>query len=104
MSLRKSASLRRCADADLREARAVVEEAKAQARADIAAHRRAAAEAEAARVTPTHVDVEGAIAVRDRWGWHRVTRVNQVSVTVAADAWFMEGERIPLSRVLEVLL
>ncbi|ROR91725.1 hypothetical protein [Nocardioides aurantiacus] len=77
-------------------------EGRKQARLDIAqrkADREAEKAAEAARVKFTAADLADAIAVRDRWGWHRVARVSAKSVTVeTAYSW---TERIPLANVLE---
>lgn len=55
---------------------------------------------EMARPKFTAEDLSGAIAVRDRFGWHRVVRVSAKSVTVETPySW---TERIPLAKVLEV--
>lgn len=40
--------------------------------------------------------------VRDRYGWHRVKRVNAESVTVPHALLASETERIPFGRILEV--
>lgn len=56
-------------------------------------------EAEKARVKFTAADLALAVVVRDQFGWHRVVRVNRVSVTVAT-AYSWTGS-IPLDRVLE---
>jgi alkylated DNA nucleotide flippase Atl1 len=57
-------------------------------------------EKEAARVRLTRRDVVGATAVRDRFGWHRVVRVNARTVTVATPySW---TERIEIDAVLQV--
>lgn len=54
---------------------------------------------EAAGPKFTAADLEGAVLIRDRFGWHRVVRVNAKSVTVATGhSW---DDRIPLDRVLE---
>lgn len=68
----------------------------AQVRAEFDARRRA----ERDRVPLTRADVEGATDIRDRWGWHRVLRVNHGSVTIDGGAW--GRETVPLVRVLEV--
>lgn len=48
-------------------------------------HLAEAREAEAARVRLTRDQVDGARFVRDRYGWHRVIRINATTVTVASD-------------------
>ncbi|KAB2808349.1 hypothetical protein F9L07_22805 [Pimelobacter simplex] len=63
------------------------------------ARRKAAREAEAARVKFTADDLAGASHVRDAVRWHRVVRVSAKSVTVAtAYSW---TDRIPIGRVLQ---
>lgn len=57
--------------------------------------------AEAERVRFTADDIKGARAVRDRFGWHPVARVNDKTVTVATPySW---TERIAVENILEVL-
>lgn len=70
-------------------------------RRQAAQERRAAREAaEKARPRFTAADVEGAVIVRDQFGWHRVVRVNAKSVTVkTAHSW---DNRIPLDQIREV--
>lgn len=56
--------------------------------------------ANASRRQLTAEDVVGAVAVRDRHGWHRVVRCSARSVTVeTGHSW---TDRIPLDRILEV--
>lgn len=80
------------------------EKARQQAEKDAAyeqvkEQRRAAREAESARVKLTADDLAGATFVRTDTGWHRVVRVNAKSVTVAtAYSW---TDRHPIGRVLE---
>lgn len=57
-------------------------------------------EAEATRVPLSAAEVIGAVAVRDRHGWHRVVRVNGLSVTV--ETGYSWTDRIPFGKVLEV--
>lgn len=74
-------------------------ERRKQARA-AAQERKAARTTEANRPKLTADDVRGAVAVRDRFGWHRVVRVNAESVTVETPySW---TERIRLAQVLQV--
>lgn len=61
-----------------------------------------AREAEATRVPLTREQVEGARIVRDRYGWHRVIRVNARTVTVAAD-WGLT-DRLLIKQLLEARL
>ncbi len=71
------------------------------------ANRAAALERRAAKIAReaagpkfTAADLEGAVLIRDRFGWHRVVRVNAKSVTVkTGHSW---DDRIALDRVLEV--
>ena len=57
--------------------------------------------AEGERVRFTADDLKGAKGIRDRFGWHRVVKVNAKTVTVeTAYSW---TERIPVEDVLEVL-
>lgn len=66
---------------------------------EAARHNLAGLEAQRGRVTYTAEMLQGAVAVRDRWGWHRVVRVNAKSVTVATEhSW---TGRIPIGQVLE---
>lgn len=61
--------------------------------------RKAAARSEAERPKFTAADLAEARLIRDRFGWHRVVRVNAKSVTVATGhSW---DDRIPLARVIE---
>ena len=95
-----SAYRRRAADTERR-----VDEAIAAVRAERDAAwneaARKAAEAEANRHRFTADEVRGARAVRNRYGWHRVVRVNGKSVTVETPhSW---TERIPIDQILEVM-
>lgn len=56
---------------------------------------------EAARVRFTADDIKGARGVRDRFGWHKVVRVNGKTVTV--ETGYSWTDRIPVENVLEVL-
>jgi len=58
------------------------------------------ARAEAARVRFVAADFVGAVAVRDRFGWHRVVRVN--TTTVAVETGFSWTDRIPFENVLQI--
>lgn len=83
-------------DAGLRQ---IAKEKRAQAKVD-KARRRAAREAETARPKLTAGDVLGAEYVRDQFGWHKVVRVSEKSVTVETPySW---TDRIALTKVLEV--
>jgi hypothetical protein len=58
-------------------------------------------QAESQRVRFTAADLAGAKGVRDRFGWHRVVKVNAKTVTVETPySW---TDRIPVENVLEVL-
>lgn len=59
----------------------------------------AAEAAESARVRFTTSDLAGATHVRDRFGWHKVVRVNAKSVTV--ETGYSWTDRIALDAVLE---
>lgn len=87
------------ANASIREALAVVAEAKRiedeETRARVAARK----QAEAERVRLTAEQVKGAKYVRDEYGWHRVVRVSAKSVTV--ETGYSWTERIPLDRIHE---
>lgn len=87
---------------------ASIEAAVAEATAQLAdetkarydAAKAAAAEREAARRRYTRDELHGARAVRSRWGWRRVVRVNAATVTVETPySW---TDRIPFGDVLEV--
>ena len=73
-----------------------------QRRRSAAEHRarlKAAREAEADRPKVTAADIKGARYVRDQFGWHRVIRISEKSVTVETPySW---TERIALTKVLE---
>lgn len=86
--------------------RAIHEELQRQADAEavrqdeLKAARKAARDAEAARVRLSAEDVRGSRFVRDSVGWHRVVRVSTKSVTVETSySW---TDRIALDKVLEV--
>lgn len=81
-----------------------IDEAKAELEAARDAEYRAvkaeAREREASRVRFTRDELVGAVAVRDRLGWHRVVRVNQKTVTIKTGySW---TDLLPIDRVLEV--
>lgn len=59
----------------------------------------AAALADRDRVTLTRADVVGARAVRDRFGWHKVARVNKTTVSV--ETGYSWTDRIDFGRILE---
>ena len=85
-----------------REAAAYAELADAESAFDLASSRLAFAVREAARVRLTREDLLGARAVRTRFGWHAVVRVNAKSVSVHTGySWV---DRVPFEDVLEVLL
>lgn len=75
----------------------------ARIRAEKDAERRRVVAANRERNTPapfTRDELEAAVAVRTRTGWHRVVKVNTRSVTVGTDySW---DDRIPVERILEV--
>jgi len=89
--------------ASVRDAVAVRDAAiKAKHKAAREAHTLAVA-AEAARVRLTRDDVVGARHVRDRYGWHRVVRVNVITVTVRSNIGDTPGtETIRIDRILDV--
>ena len=65
--------------------------------ADGVARRKAAREAEKARVRFTAADLAGAELIHDGFAWHPVIRVNAKSVTVATPySW---TERVPIEQV-----
>ena len=71
--------------------------------AEYAAARARAAEAKAAekaRPKLTRDDLAGATHVRDRFGWHKVARVNKTTVSV--ETGYSWVDRIPFDKVLEV--
>jgi hypothetical protein len=75
-----------------------IAEAKAAKDADDAV--RAAAYAERTKPVPfTHEELKVARAVRTRYGWHRVIRVNTTTVTVVGD---FGDYRVPEKNILEV--
>jgi len=91
----RAASMERLVDSALAEAKAAEDAAWKLIREQ----ERVARELEAARVKFTATDLANAVIVRDEFGWHRVVRVNRVSVTVAtAYSW---TNSIPLAKVLE---
>ena len=53
---------------------------------------------EAVRVRYTRDDLLNAVVVADRYGWHRVSYMNQLSVTVEGD---FGARRIPFEKVLD---
>lgn len=64
------------------------------------ARSRAARKAEQDRVKLTREGCEGALLVRDEFGWHEVARVNVKSVTVKTPySW---TETVPYGKILEV--
>lgn len=74
-------------------------EERRQRRAAAQERRAAKVAREAAQPAMTAADLEGAVVVRDRFGWHRVVRVNAKSVTVATShSW---DDRIAISQIVE---
>ena len=67
-------------------------------RLDAARRHLAGLEAQRGRVTYTVDILAGATAVRDRWGWHTVVRVNRTTVTVKS-GW--GTGRVGFDRILE---
>ena len=53
---------------------------------------------EAVRVRYTRDDLLNAVVVADRYGWHRVLYMNQLSVTVEGD---FGARRIPFERITD---
>lgn len=82
-----------------REAKLTV--ALTDAEKDVARLERRLADAmtEGSRRRFTRDDLVGAVVVRDQFGWHKVIRVNQKSVSV--DTGYSWVDRIPFSKVLE---
>lgn len=73
-----------------------LEAEKAAERAELKAARKAA---QADRRRYIREDFDGVRAVRDRYGWHGVVRVNPTSVTIRTPySW---SERIPFGQILE---
>jgi len=73
--------------------------ASVQAEEDLEYLEAAVARLDALPPKPTPEQIKGATAVRDRFGWHRVVRVNAKSVTVETPySW---TERIALKDILE---
>jgi hypothetical protein len=79
-----------------------VREVARQRRADneaAAGRARELRKAEKDRKKLTREDCEGALLVRDEFGWHRIIRVNAKTVTVATPySW---TETIPYAKILE---
>jgi len=82
-----------------REISAALAEAKAFEDAAWKAGKELALAAEAARVKFTAADLSGAVVVRDRFGWHRVVRVNRATVTV--ETGYSWTRAVPVAKVLE---
>lgn len=79
-----------------------IDEAKAEVKAaeDAEQAERAAAYAERTKPVPfTFDELKAARAVRTRYGWHRVIRVNTTTVTVNGD---FGDYRVPEKNILEV--
>jgi hypothetical protein len=89
---------RRRAAATERMVDAAVAEVKAEQHASWEAQKAARREAEATRRRFTRDDLVDALLVRDIYGWARVVRVNERTITVAAD---FGNRKIPFDRVLE---
>lgn len=62
--------------------------------------RKAARDAEAARVKLTGEDIAGARYVRNEFGWHRVVRVNKTTVSV--ETGYSWVDRLSFTKILEV--
>lgn len=78
---------------------AAVAEVRAEEHEKWEAAKAAARAEEASRVRFTAAELAGVTHVRDRFGWHRVVKVNAQTVTVeTAHSW---TERIRIDRILE---
>jgi len=82
-----------------REAQVFADYETAQRDVEILEARAEAEAAEAVRVRFTAADLAGVTHVRDRFGWHRVVRVNAKSVTV--ETGYSWTDRIALDGILE---
>lgn len=90
----------RLAEAAIREEKQRQSDEEAARQDGLKAARKAARDAETARVRLTCDDVQDARFVRDSLGWHKVVRVSGKSVTVeTAYSW---TDRIALDSLLEV--
>jgi hypothetical protein len=90
---------RRRAAATERMVDAAVAEVKAEQHSSWEAQKAARREAEATRRRFTRDELAGAGLVRDIYGWSRVVRLNEKTITVAAD---FGTRKIRFDRVLEV--
>lgn len=86
-------------NASIREAQAVVAEAKAVKDAEMKGRIDAMRKAEAERVRFTADEIKGAKFIRTDVGWHKVVRVSVKSVTV--ETGYSWTDRIAVGKVLE---
>ena len=79
-----------------REEQAVIAETERQ---DLIAAKKADRQAEQERVKFTRDNLNGALVVRDQFGWHKVRKVN--TKTVSVDSGYSWADLIPLDKVLD---
>ena len=70
-----------------------------QARQDLIAAKKADRQAEQDRVKFTREKLEGAVVVRDQFGWHKVRKVN--TKTVSVDSGYSWADLIPMDKILD---
>jgi len=96
----RGSSFKRQGEKQLREAVAEAKAVTAASRAQMVARVKARRDAELVRVRLTREEIVGAVAVRTRFGWHAVVRVNAKSVSVHTGySWV---DRVLFEDVLEV--
>ena len=68
-------------------------------RQDLIAAKKADRQTETDRVKFTPADLKGARIVRDRFGWHKVRKVN--TKTVSVDSGYSWADLIPMDKILD---